>query len=105
MADVTATMSHLDKIYNNVSDAIVTQKPAYNPIKQESAGIKQLLKANSDDAKLKPLIAKIEGKFTTLHKVVGEFSKAKEAKSSDVVNSLKSAYSEWRTVLKSPGLK
>ena len=105
MADVSATVTHLDKIYASVPDSLVSLKPAYNSIKQESAGIKLLLKANTDDAKLKPLVSKIEAKFTTLHKGAGEFVKAKEPKNADVLNGVKGAYTEWRKIVNSPGLK
>ena len=106
MAKVEKTMQHLDKLYDSVADSLAHSNKTYNSIKVEAAGVKQLLKANKDDdAKLKPLVAKIESKFKVLHAAVGEFVKAKAAKSSEVDSSLKDSYIEWRKVQKeTPGL-
>ena len=107
MANWDKTMQGLDKIYDNIADSLAHSNKTYNNIKVESAGIKQLVKANKDDdAKMKGLIAKIEAKFKILHKDVGEFVKAKAAKHADVQSALMDSYSEWRKVLKdTPTLK
>ena len=101
MADVKTTTDKLDKLYDSVSDALAHQTPAYNVIKQKASGISQVLKAQAkNDAKLKTLVAKIDGDWKTLHTACGAFIKAKEDKHKDVDTNLKDGYIAWRAVKK-----